>query len=282
MVQDKSQMDSNVDFSVVNDFGHEWEVMNQEGLPDDERKELFDEYFSLFPWDSLPEDSQGFDAGCGSGRWAALVSLRVGNLHCVDPSSAIYVARKNLAKSKNCNFHKTTVGDMPFKDGSMDFGYSLGVLHHIPDTQKAMQDCTKKLKQGAPFLVYLYYAFDNQPLWFKACWKVSDIGRNIISKLPNRPKFIVSQLIAAVVYYPLAKIALGLEKLGCKVHSIPLSAYRDKSFYTMRTDALDRFGTKLEQRFTREQIRKMMENSDLENIEFRPNTPFHCAIGYKK
>jgi 2-polyprenyl-3-methyl-5-hydroxy-6-metoxy-1,4-benzoquinol methylase len=44
----------------------------------------------------------------------------------------------------------------------MDFGYSLGVLHHIPDAQKALSDCVKKLKLGAPFLVYLYYSFDNR------------------------------------------------------------------------------------------------------------------------
>ena len=52
---------------------------------------------------------------------------------------------------------------MPFADGTMDFGYSIGVLHHIPNTQLALNDCSRKLKSGAPFLVYIYYAFDNQP-----------------------------------------------------------------------------------------------------------------------
>ena len=77
----------------------------------------------------------GFDAGCGSGRWAALVAPRVGHLHCVDASSdALSVARRKLAGLSNVSFHDAPVDAMPLPDSSMDFGYSLGVLHHIPDT----------------------------------------------------------------------------------------------------------------------------------------------------
>ena len=46
---------------------------------------------------------------------------------------------------------------MPIKDNSMDFGFSLGVLHHLPDPFEGIKSCVTKLKPGAPFLVYLYY-----------------------------------------------------------------------------------------------------------------------------
>jgi len=49
----------------------------------------------------------------------------------------------------------------------------------------------------------------------------------------------------------------------------------------MRTDALDRFGTRLEQRFTRKEIKNMMQNAGLENIEFSNSKPFWVAVGYK-
>ena len=65
---------------------------------------------------------------------------------------------------------------IPLPDGSADFGYSLGVLHHVPDTQKGIIECVRKLKPGAPFLLYLYYAFDNRPWWFRTIWKISDLG----------------------------------------------------------------------------------------------------------
>jgi SAM-dependent methyltransferase len=272
----------NVDNTVVADFGEEWSRFDQSFLPDAERQLIFDGYFSVFPWENLRSDAIGFDAGCGTGRWAVLVAPRVGHLHCIDPSSALNIAKRNLQQYTNCSFHQVSVDDMPLEDGSMDFGYSLGVLHHVPDTQEGIVACVRKLKIGAPFLVYIYYAFDNQPGWFRTVWKLSDALRKVISKLPYRIRYMVSQIIALLVYYPMARTAKGLEKLGVDVHSVPLSAYRDKSLYSMRTDALDRFGTKLERRFTKEGIKLMMEYAGLENIEFSPNLPFWCAVGYKK
>ena len=50
----------------------------------------------------------------------------------------------------------------------------------------------------------------------------------------------------------------------------------------METDALDRFGTKLEKRFTKKEIKEMMHESGLSSIEFKDNEPYWIAIGYKK
>lgn len=87
-------------------------------------------------------------------------------------------------------------------------------------------------------------------------------------------------MIAAFIYWPLARTAKLLERLGWGVESFPLSAYRSRSFYSMRTDALDRFGTRIEKRFTREQIRQMMEASGLERIAFSESVCW-CAIGFR-
>ena len=84
-----------------------------------------------------------------------------------------------------------------------------------------------------------------------------------------------------LVYLPLATASRILERLGCKVVGIPLSYYRKHSFYTMRTDARDRFGTPLEQRFTKQQIKQMMEGAGLVNIRFSDAAPFWCAVGVK-
>lgn len=280
-VSNNDKISKNTDPAVVTDFGKEWQAFDQSALSAAERQLQFDAYFAVFPWDQLSINAIGFDAGCGSGRWAVLVAPRVEYLHCVDPSNAIDVARKNLQHLPNCSFHRNTLSDLPFPDNSMDFGYSLGVLHHIPDTQKGINDCVSKLKPGAPFLVYIYYAFDNQPFWYKWLWKISDGARRIISGLPYRVKYIWSQLMASTVYFPLSRMANGFERLGVPVHSWPLSAYRNKSFYSMRTDALDRFGTRLEKRFTKEQILIMMTSAGLQNIQFSPQAPFWCAVGYK-
>jgi ubiquinone/menaquinone biosynthesis C-methylase UbiE len=273
---------SNIDLKTVSSFGDEWSRFDQEALGDAEHASLFDTYFHIFPWESLPDGAQGFDMGCGSGRWAMLVAPKVGTLTCIDPSpEALDVARRKLAHRPNAVFVNAGVSDHPLPPDSQDFGYSLGVLHHIPNTAEALRDCVRMLKPGAPFLVYLYYRFDNRPLWYVLVWRASDLLRRAICTLPAQAKSAVTDVIAAMVYLPLARLSWLGERLGLKVDRWLLSSYRNTSFYTMRTDSRDRFGTPLEQRFTRGEITAMMQAAGLEEIRFSESFPFWCAVGHK-
>jgi SAM-dependent methyltransferase len=272
---------SNTDRVVVESFGQEWNKFDQSVADPAELRDIFDLYFGIFPWEEVSPDAVGFDLGCGSGRWAYFVAPRVAKLHCIDPSSAaLQVARKKLSSYRNCEFDCASVEAIPMPDDSADFGYSIGVLQFVPDTFRGIEACVRKLKPGAPFLVYLYYAFDNRPWWFRAIWRVSDLLRRMISRLPFPVKSPLCDIIAALVYWPLARLAKLFASLGLPVNSLPLSNYRDRSFYIMRNDALDRFGTRLEQRFTKAQIEEMMLKAGLERIRFS-DTPCWCAVGYK-
>jgi hypothetical protein len=62
---------------------------------------------------------------------------------------------------------------------------------------------------------------------------------------------------------------------------IPLSYYGNKSFNVIRNDALDRFGTPLEQRFSKVQIESMMQKAGLTDIKFSNNQPYWHVIGRK-
>jgi hypothetical protein len=72
---------------------------------------------------------------------------------------------------------------------------------------------------------------------------------------------------------------IGANALAAK---IPLSYYQNKSFYIIRNDALDRFGTKLEQRFSKEQIIEMLQNAGLTNIVISPGLPYWHMVAQKK
>ena len=273
----------NADSKTIEGFGDEWSRVVQSGLTDQDHEDMFNGYFSIFAWDQLPENSVGLDMGCGSGRWAIKVAPRVKQLHCIDASKdALEVAKKNLAGMSNCQFHLASVVDIPLLDESADFAYCLGVLHHIPDTADGIKACVGKLKKGGPCLLYLYYAFDNKPSWYRLIWKLSETGRFFVSVMPFPLRYISSQIIALLVYWPIARLARLLGNTGFNVDSFPLSYYKDRSFYVMRTDSLDRFGTRLEKRFTKKQIIKMMEGAGLENILFSNTKPYWCAVGYKK
>lgn len=270
----------NIDPATVTGFGKEWAAFDQSALPKDDLHDQFEDYFSIFPFEKLAPDAEGFDLGCGSGRWAREVAPRVGALHCIDPAAeALAVARRQLANCRNVDFHLAAVDAIPLEDRSQDFGYCLGVLHHIPDTATGLKDAVRKLKIGAPFLVYIYYALDNRPIWFRALWRFADAGRKVISRMPFAAKRVVSELIAATVYWPLARGAWFFEKLGADVRNWPLNWYRAGSYYRMRTDALDRFGTRLEQRFTKTEIEAMMRDAGLDQIRFSDGAPYWVALG---
>ena len=271
----------NIDPQTVASFSDEWSRFDQSEMTDSELHEIFLKYFAIFPWADLPEEAEGFDMGCGSGRWARMVAPRVGKLNCVDPSEAIGIAKIALGNFDNVFFYKNSLDSTGLKPTSQDFGYSLGVLHHVPDTFAAIRSCAELLKPGAPLLLYLYYAFDNRPFWFRALWRLSDFARRLICRLPPALKHLVTDALATFVYWPLARLSRLMTGLGLNVQSVPLSFYRDRSFYTMRTDARDRFGTPLEQRFTRAQIEGMMLDAGLKEIRFSESAPYWCAVGVK-
>jgi SAM-dependent methyltransferase len=273
----------NIDDRVVDGFGEEWTRFDQADVEAAELRRTFDEYFAVFPWSRLPSDAIGFDLGCGSGRWARFVAPRVGRLHCIDASAAaLQVARRNLSAFANCVFEQASVDALPLPDGSAHFGYSLGVLHHVPDTAAGIRACARKLAPGAPLLLYLYYRFDNRPGWYAALWRLSDIPRRVISRFSAGPRAAASSLIALLVYWPLARFSRAVDAIGAPGHRLPLHYYSRRSFYTMRTDALDRFGTSLEQRFTRREIEQMMRDAGLCDIVFSDGPPYWCAVGIRE
>ena len=273
----------NIDEEVVKDFGIEWDRFQQSELSEEELEKAWKPYFGIFPIEELDENSIGFDMGCGSGRWAQFIASKVGTLNCIDPSSqALEVAKRNLSEFSNVNFINASVGDHVLEEKSQDFGYCLGVLHHVPDTLAGIKSCAIALKQNAPFLIYLYYNFENRSFLFKFIWKLSDLLRRVISILPSKVKILVAALIALFIYFPLARLSFILEKMSVNVQGMPLSYYRDKHYYFMRTDALDRFGTRLEKRFSKQDITAMLIKAGFKEIQFSNNRPFWVCLARKK
>ena len=139
----------NIDKKVADDFGTEWEKYDQSALDESQLKTAWNQYFKIFPFDKLALNAEGFDMGCGSGRWAKFVAPLVGKLNCIDPSArALNVAKKNLNEFENISFINASVSDEMLPSESQDFGYCLGVLHHIPDTKMELSHVQKHLKKG--------------------------------------------------------------------------------------------------------------------------------------
>ena len=91
-------MKENLDKQVVESFGDEWKKFNHHHFDSSSLKDSFNQYFDIFPFDSLKCESEGFDMGCGSGRWSKFIAPNVGKLNLIDPSQdALSSAMQHLS-----------------------------------------------------------------------------------------------------------------------------------------------------------------------------------------
>ena len=169
-----------------------------------------------------------------------------------------------------------TVGANSIPLASLDLAMSLGVLHHIPDTALAIRDVSLRIKPGGTFLCYLYYNLENKPTWYKLIFKGVDVLRKMISGLPQKIKHLVTSAIAALIYWPLARFSKAMNRFGLNTSNIPLHHYADMPFLMLANDALDRFGTSLEQRFSKAEITEMLRlaDFDISTLKFSDVEPF--------
>jgi len=271
----------NIDPQVVQSFGDEW--LKFHDFSDEIIAECAAEYFDILNDTIVNKDTYMIDIGCGTGRWTKFLTKRAGFIEAIDPSNAIFAADNLLGRIDNVRLTKASTETIPFADETFDFAMSIGVLHHIPDTQQAMKDCVKKVKKGGYFYCYLYHNLETRGWWFKTLYWLSNLIRYPVSRLPKGIKRFVCDILAVVIYMPFVLwvrflVLIGLRNIARKM---PLSAYNNKSFFIIRNDSLDKFGTRLEQRFSKKQVEEMMQNCGLKEIYISPMTPFYHVIGKK-
>ena len=277
-----SENDGHVDLNTVESFGNEWKKFDS--FDDDEIKRIGNEYFDIVEPGILNKDTVVLDLGCGSGRWSRYMADKVKFIEAIDPSDAVYSAVKLNRDKPTIRVTKAGVDNIPFADESFDLIVCLGVLHHLPKTAEALTKATTKLKSNGHFLLYLYYKLDNRNILYKLVFQLSNFIRNIISRLPLKLKYFVCEVIATVIYLPfilLARVVKIIFPQKKYYKYIPLSYYMNKSFTIIRNDALDRFGTPLDQRFSKIEIEDMMKKAGLTEICFSENEPYWHVIGKK-
>jgi SAM-dependent methyltransferase len=230
-------------------FGEEWRGF-PEILP--EHEEEFRQYFDLVDMDSLA-NARICDLGCGIGRWSHFLKDRCREMVLLDFSEAIFVARDNLRGADNAFFFLGDLRRMPFRDGFADFLFTLGVLHHLPtgalDEVRALSRCAPTL------LIFLYYALDNRPAYWRGLLFAVTGIRLALSRTESKPlRSVLTWALMIGVYLPMISLGHAVRPLGL-AGKIPLyDFYRGKSFLRIRQDVYDRFFTRIEQRFRKEEI----------------------------
>ena len=118
------------------------------------------------------------DAGVGAGRYADVASRWGADVVGVDLSFAVEAAHANFRDRPNVWVAQADIGRLPFRPASFDAIYSIGVLHHTPDTRQYFMRLVPLLKPGAEIAIWVYPR--SEYYTFRARWV------RFVNKIPPR------------------------------------------------------------------------------------------------
>lgn len=108
----------------------------------------------------------GVGMGCDHLRWAASGPRSLTGVDLTD--RAIEFTREHLALRKlTSDLHQADAENLPFDDARFDRVYSWGVLHHSPDTPRAIEEVFRVLRPGgvARVMIYHHWSMTGYMLW---------------------------------------------------------------------------------------------------------------------
>jgi uncharacterized protein YbaR (Trm112 family)/ubiquinone/menaquinone biosynthesis C-methylase UbiE len=142
------------------------------------------------------EDVKGrlvLDAGVGAGRYAEVVARWGAEVVGVDLTRAVDAAAENLRTQPAVHLVQADIFALPFREETFDIAYSIGVLHHTPDTAGAFRRVAAMVKKGGQLAVYIYQA-GGLARYF------SDAFRVVTTRLP-RPIVYWGSVVAIPLYF---------------------------------------------------------------------------------
>ena len=266
MLRPDADTDTEVKQRTADSFAYEWRRF---GRVRPEWAKNFADYLQPLS----PESLAGLDlldVGAGSGRHSLLAARHGARVIAVDVGDSIDVARANLPPEV-----LTVQADaeaLPFDAESFDLVMSIGVLHHLPDTERALTDITRYVRRGGHVHFYLYWIPAHR--WHRVVLRAVTAARRITVRLPHRLLHALCYPLAALL--ELAFVApyrfLRQRPWGRRLaKKLPLKAYADYPFAVLVNDQFDRFSAPIERRFTREEVVSMLRANRLRDIVVVPN-----------
>ncbi len=247
--------------NYADSFGYQWKRFHRTQL-DHAARNLSEKDF-IRKVGLTPEDVTGkliLDVGCGMGRFAEVVTRWGGRVVGIDLSAAAEVAAQNLADRQFVAF-QADVFSLPFAPESFDLIYSMGVLHHTPDCEKAVKVLPQYLKPGGTLAVWLYSGYNK---WYR----FSDQYRKITHRMPPRVLHAFFRVTVPFFYWldrGLRTVPLvGRPVAGVVRHVFPVNNHPDPEVRVL--DTLDWYSPKYQSKHTYEQVFRWFESCGLEAL----------------
>jgi len=247
--------------NYADSFGFQWHRYHRTQLDHAEVREA-EEHFRRKTGFS-PEELQGklvLDVGCGMGRFAEVATRWGARVVGVDLSAAAEVAARNLA-SRDFAAFQADVFFLPFAPESFDFIYSIGVLHHTPDCEKAVKTLPCYLKPGGRMAVWLYSRYSH---WYR----FSDVYRRYTHRMSAANLHRVLKVAVPFFYHldrGLRTVPLvGKPTAGVVHHVFPVNRHADPETRVLNT--FDWYSPKYQSKHTYEQVFRWFEDCGFEDL----------------
>jgi len=139
------------------------------------------------------------DAGAGLGGFLKLISENVdggGEYIGVDLSSGLDIALEQIGFKKNVHLIQADIMKLPFYQETFDYIYSIGVLHHAPNCEKAFKSLIPFLKKNGEIGIWLYQKSDSRLTEF-----VNIFYRKLTTIMPKRLLYVLCWFTAPFYYF---------------------------------------------------------------------------------
>lgn len=98
------------------------------------------------------------EVGCGYGRFVDVMQQHEGTIVGIDLSTdSIDLAQEFVGHKKNVHLVQCDLFHLPFRPNTFGGIFSIGVLHHTPDTCKAFEALLPYLQPGKPIAIWVYH-----------------------------------------------------------------------------------------------------------------------------
>ena len=238
----------------VENFGFEWNVhalTQLDGASSDESERTFRAKTGF-----NPEDLRGkliLDVGCGMGRFSDVASRWGGSVVGIDLSRAVEAAQRNVGGRENVNIAQADIFGLPFRDETFDFIFSIGVLHHTPNTRAAFECLPRLLRKNGRIAIWVYTGYS------PAKWLFSDFYRRFTPTMPKRFLYAISHI--AVPLYFIQKVPI----LGRILRwMVPVSSDPNPEWRVL--DTFDWYSPKYQWKHSYEEVFPWFEENGLTSI----------------
>jgi uncharacterized protein YbaR (Trm112 family)/SAM-dependent methyltransferase len=218
----------------------------------------------------------GLDGGCGFGRSLHYAATYGAEMIGLDLSEAIEAARENTAQFDRVHLVQGDIFHPPVRRRSLDFVYSIGVLHHLPDPKQGFLALTQLLKPGAPMFIWVYLrGRGRQIAAFTAM-------RAVTTRMPLRLLNALALGLAAAQWLLWLAPYHALKQFRATAglaDRLPFTLYARYPFRVLHTDWFDGLSVPLQNYYRRDDIAEWYRQAGHERVRIDENWNGR-ALGY--